>query len=114
MNFKLVAILTIVLGALTSDVHAGRHDRRQNRQGARIQQGVKSGELTQGEASRLRQQQRRINRVENRAEADGTVTGAEKARLENMQDRASRNIYRKKHNDRNQNSNSTQTTQTNE
>ena len=36
--------------------------------------------------------------MENRAEADGTVTAGEKFRIEKAQDRASKNIYRKKHN----------------
>lgn len=102
MKSKLVITVLVGLGLLASDAFAGRHDRRQGRQSARIRQGVKSGELTKGEAHRLRKQQRKIGRVENRAEADGVVTAGEKARLENMQDRASQNIYRKKHNDRDQ------------
>lgn len=96
-------IKSILLGTLVLfigiDANAARRDARQARQHARIHQGVKSGELTQGEAIRLRKQQKHIRKMENRAEADGTVTAGEKARIENAQDRASANIYRKKHNE---------------
>ncbi len=74
-----------------------RHDARQHRQDNRIDQGVKSGELTKRETKRLHAEQRMIKKAEHRAEADGTVTGKEKARLENMQDKASKDIYRQKH-----------------
>lgn len=81
---------------LISNAEAARHDRRQVRQGARIHQGVKSGELTRGEANRARSQQRHINRMENRMEANG-MTPKEAIRLEQAQDRASMNIYKMKH-----------------
>ena len=98
--------LAILIGfcLLPTFAHAARADKRQNNQRQRIQQGVKSGELTKGEATRLRKQQRNIHRMENKAESDGTVTAKEKARIEKAQDRASKNIYRKKHNDRDRNS----------
>jgi hypothetical protein len=68
----------------------------------RINQGVHNGTLTQRETRRLQHQQAHINRYEARSRADGGGLGpVERARLENMQDRASRNIYRKKHNRRN-------------
>jgi len=77
-----------------------RVDRRQVRQHARIHQGVKSGELTRGEAANLRHDQRHIRRVERRVKADGKVTPAERARLTRAQNRESKKIYRLKHNDR--------------
>ncbi|MBY0385044.1 hypothetical protein K2X05_07785, partial [bacterium] len=77
--------------------HADRNQNREVRQQARIRQGVKSGELTRPEAKRLRQGQRHVDRMQNRAEADGVVTDAEKMRLENAQDRQSTRIYNQKH-----------------
>ena len=74
-----------------------RHDARQAKQKGRIQQGVKSGELTRPEAAKARADQRKIQRVENRAQADGKVTGREKAKLEHMQDKASADLARQKH-----------------
>ncbi len=75
-------------------------DQRQENQGKRIEQGVQSGELTEKEQHRLERKQRNIEKAQKRAEADGTVDDQEKRRLKRMQNRASREIYRKKHNER--------------
>ena len=98
-----LAALSCALGVMAMAVPAeARVNQRQDRQTARINQGVHNGTLTQREARRLKQQQRHISRYEARSRADGGGLGpVERARLENMQDRASRNIYRKKHNRRN-------------
>lgn len=74
--------------------------RRQVRQHTRIHQGVKSGELTRPEAKNLRHDQRHIQRMKQRAKADGTVTPAERARITAAQNHESKKIYRKKHNAR--------------
>lgn len=71
-------------------------DQRQANQKARIQDGVKSGELTRREARRLRAEQRRIRVDERRAKADGVVTPAERSQLRREQNRASRDIARQK------------------
>jgi hypothetical protein len=72
--------------------------KRQHHQQQRIKQGVKSGELTKGEAARLEAQQGRIAVDKAKAKSDGVVTPKERAKLNREQNRASRNIYRKKHN----------------
>ena len=77
----------------------GRVDRRQDKQRTRIVQGRRSGELTRGEARRLKKQQRKINRMERRFSSDGYLSGRERYRLERAQDRASKRIARLKHND---------------
>ena len=77
-------------------------DKREARQQARVQQGIKSGHLTGREAAKLERQQARIRRDERRAKADGTVTPRERAKLTREQNRASRNIYLKKHNKKTQ------------
>jgi len=77
----------------------GRVDRRQDKQRARIVQGRHSGELTRGEAHRLKKQQKKINRMERRFSRDGYLSARERYRLERAQDRASRRIARLKHND---------------
>lgn len=91
-----------VFGFVALTAEAGREDRRQGRQSARIRQGVKSGELTKKEAAGLRMQQGHVRRMERRAEADGTVTAAEKQKIENAQDKASKDIYEQKHDDQKQ------------
>jgi hypothetical protein len=75
-------------------------DQREAQQQARIAQGAASGSLTARETQRLETEQARINRAEARAKADGTVTAKERHRLHKMQDGASADIRRKKHNDR--------------
>lgn len=97
-----IGIITITLFLFTTlqSAEAGREDRRQARQRARIGEGVKSGELTRGEAARARGDQRQIRRMEKRLEADGELSDQDKAKLERRQDRASRRLHRMKHNDR--------------
>ena len=51
----------------------------------------------QREAARLEKGQARVQRMENRAAADGKVTAKERARIERAQDQQSRRIYREKH-----------------
>jgi hypothetical protein len=76
-----------------------RVNQRQDRQQQRIAKGISNGKLTAQEAARLEQQQAQIDRYEARSRADGRgLNRAERARLENKQDRASKSIYRKKHN----------------
>src|SRR5271170_816067 len=84
--------------------HYGNNEvgqRRENQQD-RIAQGVKSGQLTAGETSRLERQQQSINHEDAamRNANGGKLTGADKAALNRRQNRASGNIYAKKHNDR--------------
>jgi hypothetical protein len=86
-----------ILTASAADAEACRAGRRQAHQQARIGEGVRSGELTRPEARRLEREQRHIRRAERRVRADGEVTAGESARLDRMQDRASRRIYREKH-----------------
>lgn len=75
-------------------------NKRQVNQRARIRQGVKSGELTRGEAAKLRSEQRTIQAEKKMAKADGQVTPAERAKLRHDQNKASKDIYRKKHNEK--------------
>lgn len=72
-------------------------DQRQANQEQRIDQGIGSGQLNQREADRLNKQQAHINKMEDKAKADGVVTKKERARIHAAQDRASKNIYREKH-----------------
>ena len=76
-------------------------DRRERRQSNRIRRGVNNGPLTRREARHLRAQQARIRAHERHARADGRVTARERVSIQRQENRASRNIYRKKHNRRN-------------
>jgi hypothetical protein len=72
-------------------------DQRQANQEERIDHGIAKGQLNQREANRLEREQHRIDRMENRAKADGVVTDKERARIGGAQNRASRHIARQKH-----------------
>jgi hypothetical protein len=74
--------------------------KRQVKQQHRINQGVKSGTLTKKEATNLKMQQRDIRRTKRQAKADGVITRKEKATIVHKQDKANKNIHRKKHNQR--------------
>ncbi|MBE7418855.1 MAG: hypothetical protein HS128_14145 [Ideonella sp.] len=66
-------------------------------QAQRIEQGLKSGELTTREAAQLQHQEAHIDRMQANALKDGTVTAGEKAKLNAAQNKASRNIHAQKH-----------------
>jgi hypothetical protein len=70
---------------------------RQEHQRDRLQQGVRSGELTRRETVRLREQQRDIRQLERAYKSDGVLTGAERRDLHHEQNQASRVIYNQKH-----------------
>lgn len=74
-----------------------RIDQRQDNQQRRIEQGQKSGQLTQKEAARLEKGQARVDKMENKATADGKMTRKERARIEKAQDQQSRKIHRERH-----------------
>jgi hypothetical protein len=67
-------------------------------QETRIENGVKSGQLTDHEAARLEGQQARVDRREARVARNGHISAGEQARVQRSENRASRNIARKKHN----------------
>jgi hypothetical protein len=90
------ALSVLAIGNLS---HASRAGVRNQNQAGRIEQGVKSGELTRPEARKLRREEKRIHGAEAKAKSDGTVTPEEKAKIEAMQDKASKNIYDQKHDD---------------
>jgi hypothetical protein len=71
-------------------------DRRQSNQASRIEQGIRSGQLTRAEAAKLKAEQARIAAMERAAERDGRVTRSEKARIQAAQNAASRHIYQEK------------------
>src|SRR5438132_9050651 len=75
---------------------AGTIQRDVNQQ-QRIEQGLKSGELTTREAAKLEREEARVERDQARAMQDGKLSPAEKARLAREQNQVSRDIYREKH-----------------
>ena len=93
-----IAFTVITCGVVTAQTATPVVTERQQSQNARIYQGVASGQLTRNETAKLRAQQRAIKAEKKAFKADGKVTAAERAKLRADQNRASRNIYNKKHN----------------
>ncbi len=98
----LIAAAALGLAALTALPAAAQVNAREYNQQRRIDQGVRSGELTPREAAHVERQQDRINAHENRMRArnGGYLRPGQRARLARQQNRASRHIYRAKHNGR--------------
>ncbi len=70
---------------------------RQENQQKRIAGGIESGELTARETVKLEAREAKIQSDKKEAKADGVVTVRERAKLHREQNRASRAIYRQKH-----------------
>lgn len=91
------AITAAALPAFAQTTSTPRIDQRQANQERRIEQGVKSGQLTGKEAARLEKGQARVQKMEAKAAADGKVTKKERAKVEHAQAQQSRKIAREKH-----------------
>lgn len=102
LRILMLALAAAMLTATIASAHpvTPRVDRREARQGARIHQGVRHGQLTRAEARALRAGQLRVRRMERRAKRDGRVTLRERARLQRMLDRQHRRIFRFRHDSR--------------
>jgi len=72
--------------------------KRQVKQKKRIKGGVANGSLTKKETVGLAAQQKAIKRGKKRAKADGKVDRKERVRMHKRQNKASKNIARKKNN----------------
>ena len=95
---KTAAAITLVFtfgGQVMADTP--KLDNRQDKQKARIAQGVKSGELTKKETARMVNGQIQLQKMENKAKADGVVTKKERARLQHKANKESAKIYHNKH-----------------
>jgi len=68
-------------------------------QETRIEQGLKSGQLTTGEAAKLERGEARIDRMESKALRDGTLSPEEAALIQRAQNQESTAINKLKHND---------------
>ena len=103
---------------VSQDIHEQKHDaqvgnpnsassqrmqadvQRNVNQQERIEQGVKSGALTNHEAGALEKGQAHDTRVESRAAANGHVGAAEQKHIQTAENRQSKHVFNKKHNAR--------------
>lgn len=69
-------------------------------QQSRIEQGIRSGQLTNREVGKLERGQARLNRLEARVGADGHVGAREQRRIQMAENHQSQHIFHDKHNGR--------------
>lgn len=100
MKSLAIVVAASVFAFCATTATAGVIHRRQQRQRARIHQGVQSGRLTSKERTRLNAEQRAIQGERAAALADGRITRPERRAIRHDQNQASRDIRRKKHNRR--------------
>jgi uncharacterized membrane protein YebE (DUF533 family) len=105
-SILLAAILAgmfIFVNAQTQDqpkpAKTPRITKKQVHQQERIKRGVKSGQLTKDETRKLEGEQAKIRNEKQAAKSDGNVTPQERRKIRHDQRKASRDIYRAKHND---------------
>lgn len=101
----LIASIVLALGGATlaqatvlkDPLATPRIDQREVNQQKRIDQGVASGQLNAKETRRLDKREAKIAADEAKAKSDGKVTKAERRHLRREENRASKAIYRQKH-----------------
>ena len=102
MNFYKVALAVMIVIPVASPVLAqsvGMEVQRDINQETRVEQGLKSGQLSTGEAAKLERGEARIDRMESKALKNGNLSQKEAARIQDAQNRESDTINRMKHND---------------
>lgn len=80
-----------------ASAQAGHEVQRNVHQQERIEQGLKSGQLTTREAAQLEREEAHVDQMQSRALKDGHVSAQEQQRIEAAQNRVSQDIYREKH-----------------
>jgi len=94
------ALAVSLAGAASAHPATPRVHRRIARQEIRIHRGMCCGQLTAREAWRLQRGERRLRRLEWRAQAGGRVMLRERVRLHRALDRQSQRIWRLRHDGR--------------
>jgi hypothetical protein len=102
MRVRLTAIVLIMSAVFASQVVAqtvGSEVQRDINQENRVEQGLKSGQLSTGEAAKLERGEAKIDRMESKALKDGKLGTQEAARIQRAQNQQSEAINQAKHND---------------
>ena len=100
--FRQTAIALLLAAPFASVALAqsvGTEVQRDVNQETRIEQGLKSGQLSTGEAAKLERGEARIDRMEKNALKDGNVSQQEATRIQRAQNAESGKIDQLKHND---------------
>lgn len=92
----LIAAMPLVSGAVFAQTSQTETQRDVNQQ-TRVEQGLKSGELSTREAAKLEQREAHIDKMQANALKDGSLSTEEAARIKQAQDKTSQAIYNQKH-----------------
>jgi metal-dependent amidase/aminoacylase/carboxypeptidase family protein len=101
---RIVLTTFAAAGLMIAGLNAQEIKARQENQQDRIAQGVQSGQLTAGETANLEHKEAKLNHEirHDRKANGGNLTNKQKAQVNRQQNKLSRNIYRDKHNGRQQ------------
>jgi hypothetical protein len=91
-------VLLLGLAGAASAQTVGSEQQRDTDQQQRIDQGLKSGQLSTGEAARLERGEAHIDHMESNADKNGNLSPAEQARIQAAQNRESAAIHADKTN----------------
>ena len=98
MNSKLISLLIAsVLAVPVLAQNTATDVQRNVNQQTRIEDGLKSGQLTTKEAGKLEREQAAVAHEEHQALKDGKLNQQEKDKIARMQNKASADIYAEKH-----------------
>jgi hypothetical protein len=95
--FSITAI-TLAFATSSHAVDTPKIDNREAKQEQRIDQGIRSGALTPKEEAKLDAGQAKVQKMEEKAKADGTVTKHERKRIKHEQNVQDKKIHDMKHN----------------
>ena len=98
-QLALVWFLTAALSPAAFAQTVGTEVQRDINQESRIEQGLKSGQLSTGEAAKLEHGESRIDRMEKNAMKDGNLSPQEADRIQRTQNAESNRINQLKHKD---------------
>ena len=94
---KHLVLVTLAVGLWVTAVGA-QVAQREKAQNARINEGIRSGELTRAEAAKLKRKEAALHREIKNDRRDGRgLSAAERAKIDRKQDRLSRDIAKQKH-----------------
>jgi hypothetical protein len=94
----IVAALSLACAGAYAQTTAASTTQRDINQQTRIENGLRDGQLSTGEAARLENEQARIDRLQARALKNGDLSQTERAQLNKAQSQASRDITAAEHN----------------
>lgn len=99
LSLLLSVLMFVSSGLFAQSIKTPKINKKQKKQISKIEQGVKSGELTKRETRKLLKQEKKLQIHKKTAKSDGKVTVRERVKLNKEAKRLDAKIYKQK-NDR--------------